>query len=89
MCPRILVKLMDTDLISVHQVSFWHDGNTCLLPLNAQFHHSPLILDVAREAAAIVLMDDTFSMILVSLADGGDWKALAFYLGTKTRLILH
>ncbi|CAM6098046.1 unnamed protein product [Calypogeia fissa] len=49
--------------------------------------------DVAREAAAIVLMDDNFSMIPVSLAEGRRLldnlrKALAFYLGAKTGLIL-
>jgi hypothetical protein len=49
--------------------------------------------DVAREAAAIVLMDDNFSMIPFSLAQGRKLldnlrKALAFYLGAKVGLIL-
>ncbi|KAG6541556.1 hypothetical protein Mapa_017078 [Marchantia paleacea] len=49
--------------------------------------------DVAREAASIVMMDDNFSMIPYSLAEGRRLldnlrKALAFYLGAKLGFIL-
>lgn len=49
--------------------------------------------DVAREAASIVMMDDNFSMIPYSLAEGRRLlenlrRALAFYLGAKLGFIL-
>ena len=49
--------------------------------------------DVAHEAASIVFVDDNFSMVPFALAEGRRLldnlrKALAFYLGAKTGLIM-
>lgn len=49
--------------------------------------------DVAREAASIVFVDDNFAMVPFALAEGRRLldnlrKALAFYLGAKTGLIM-
>ncbi|KAG0592818.1 hypothetical protein KC19_1G283300 [Ceratodon purpureus] len=49
--------------------------------------------DVAREAASIVFVDDNFAMVPYALAEGRRLldnlrKALAFYLGAKTGLIM-